>query len=187
MNAISKVRLRSVLLGNKPRGRTGQRGSIRLVERRQGSSDKARLNVLRSVDARWGGVGPSTGRSNKTARDLKTGAGTIQDDKGVGVPGRAGRGNNQVGDPRQDDKGAGDPGQETEAGRDDKRAAEPAAGARTRAWRLSSRAFLLATRLFYFLIFSSSESVIGWPLSTGSIVRSGLSVTSTNRNAPSSR
>ena len=110
INAVSKIRLRSVLSGNEPRGGTRWRGSAGLVERRQGSSDKACLNVLRAVDARWGGVGPSTGKSNKTATDLRTGTGTGWDNEAVGVLGQAGRGDKQVGDPGRDDKGAGDQG-----------------------------------------------------------------------------
>lgn len=72
---------------------------------------------------------------------------------------------------------------------DNKRAAELVVRVfRTRAQRLLYRVFLLATCSDTFLIFSSLESVIDLTLPSGSsIVNSGLSVTSTNDDAPSSR
>ena len=179
MNAVSKVSLRLLLSGNKPRSRNKQRDFIWLIERRHKNwSDKAFLNILRAVNARWGGAGPRTGKGNKTAKDPRFGAGIRQNNKALKVLKPAERDNGEVGDFNK---------RVRDLRQKDEKAAELAARARTEVRRLSSCAFFLVVWLFYFLTFSSLESVIGCPLSTGSIVRSGALVTSTNCKASSSR
>ena len=133
INVVSKVRLWSVILCNEPKDGNKQKISLALVKRWKVSSDKACLNVLRVVNGRWGGVGPSIERGDKRTEDPGTGADTRRDDETVGVPKWARRGNKQMGDLKQDDKGAKDLGQETRARRDNKKAVEPAVGACTEA------------------------------------------------------
>ncbi len=206
MNAVSKGRLRSPFSGNGPRVGNGRRGSVGLglVDRRpKGSSDKARLKVLRAEDVRRVRAGPSTERDDKAGTGGDDGAGTGGDDgagkggddePGTGgpddEPGTGGP-DDKSGIGRPDDEpGTGRPDDEPgTGGRDDEGAAEPAARAfRTGARRLSRRAFLLAAHSDTFLAFSSLESVIGPTSPSGSsIANSGSSVTSTNRGAPSSR
>lgn len=106
------------------------------------------LEYFESCRYKMRGARPNTGKSNNITGNAETGAGTEKD-------------NEQMGDPRQDKKIAKDPVQKTRAKQDDKRVAELVARVRIGAWRLLSCAFLLAIRLFYFLTFSSSESVIG--------------------------
>lgn len=96
INAISKVRLWLVLLENKLKDGTKQRGSTKLVERRKNTFDKACSNVLRAVNARFKGIEPNIGSGNKTARDLGTKAGIKQDNKVIEIPEQVKRGNKQV-------------------------------------------------------------------------------------------
>lgn len=86
INAVLKVCLWLVLLGNKPKGRNKQRNFTKLIKQQcKNSSNKACLNVLRVVDARWGGAESSTERSNKTIRDPGTKAGIKRDNKAIRV------------------------------------------------------------------------------------------------------
>lgn len=161
MNPVSKVRLRLILSTNEARGKMWQKSSARLVKRRKDLFNKLCLNIWRAVNARWGAVGLSTRRSNKTAGNPRTEAGTRQVNKVVKVLEQAEWNNKEVRNPRQNHKGAGEWAQKTSIKQDIKKAAEPATRACIEAKRLSSCASFLAARLFCFLTFSSSESVIG--------------------------
>ena len=204
MNVMSKSRLQSLFFDNRPRIGKGQRGfrGLGLVDRRpKRSSDKTRLNVLRAKDISQVRAQLSIEQDNDastlganethTRRDNKVGT-EKQDDK-VGTGGQdnkasiEGQDNNRIGDPGQDDKpGTGK--RDDKAESDNEGAAEPATRAcRTRAQRLLCRTFLFVPHSNIFVTFSSLEFVIGWLLSSGSITNSGLSVTSINRNASSSR
>ncbi len=196
MNAVSKGHLQSLFSSNGPRVGNRQKSSARLglVNRQpKSSSDKTCLKVLRAEDVRHVRAGLSTERDNKAGTRRDDGAGTRGDDgadtggdNGAGIGGDDKPG---IGGP-DDEPGTGGPDNEPgTGGPDDKGAAEPAARAfHTGARRLSRRAFLLAAHSDTFLVFSSSESVIGPTSPSGfSIANSGSSVTSTNRGAPSSR
>ena len=87
--------------------------------------------------------------------------GTRRDNKAVKVLKQAKRCNGQMRDPKQGNKRAENSEQKTRVRQGTKKAGELAAGARTRARKLSSHVFLLAAHLFFFLTFSSLESVIG--------------------------
>ncbi len=212
MNTVSKGRLRSLFSGNRPRVGNQRRSStgLGLVNRRpKDLSDKSRLTVLRAEDLRCVGAEPSTERDDEAGTRGDDGAGTGGDDEasiggddgaGTGGDDGAGTGEDDAADTSGDDEpGTGGPDDEPgiggpddepgTGGQDDKGAAESAARVfRIGARRLLRRAFLLALRSDTFLAFSSSESVIGPTSPIGfSIANSGLSMTSTNHGAPSSR
>ncbi len=93
MNVVSKGSLRSLFSDNKPRVGNGQRGSTGLglvYQWIKGSSDKARLNILRAEDVRRVEARSSTEQDDK--------AGTRGDNEaGIG-------GDNKPGKGRPDDK-----------------------------------------------------------------------------------
>ncbi len=89
--------------------------------------------------------------------------------------------NHKVGDPRRDDKG-------TIGWQVNEKATKPAARAyRIGTQRLSLYAFLFAARSNHFFAFLFLESMIDWPLSSGSTVNSGLSMTLANCDTSSLR
>ena len=176
-----------------------------LVERQcKGSSNKARLNFLRAEDIRWVRAEPSTIQDEKVGKrgDNKAGkrgqdkagtrehtnAGTRRQNKvGIGGEIKVGIGRwNVTSTERWDELGIGGRDDKTSIRRqDDEEAVEPAASP-CYIWirRLLHCAFLLAAQFNHFLAFSSSEFVIGWLLSSGSITNFGSLVLSTNRGAP---
>ena len=117
---------------------------------------------------------------------------------GKGRDDKAGiRGNDEAGKRERDKAGKGGDNKARIGGQNDKagtgkqnikRAAESVTKAcHIGAQRLLRCIFLLAVHSNPFLAFLSSESVIGWSLSLGSIANSSLSVMSKNRRALSSR
>ena len=194
MNVMSKDRLQLFFSDNGPRVRNEQRKFLGLGlvgRRRKESSNKACLNVLSAEDSRWVGarlsiklgdeVGIRGDDKASTRGDDKVGIGG-DDEVGIGGRDKASiREDNEASIRRQDIKA------EMERW-DIKRVVEPAARAcHTGAQRLLRYAFLFAVHSNFFLAFLSSESVISWSSFVDSIANFGLSVTSTNRDAPFSR
>ena len=138
---------------------------------------------MRAKDIWWVGAGPSKESDDDPVIEGDNKAGTGGDNKAdIGGQDEADIGSdNDAGTGGRDDKAG-------TGGQDSKGVAKPAARAcYTGAQKLSRCAFLLAAHSNFFLTFSSLESIIGLLLSSGSIANSGLSVTSINNGASSSK